>query len=391
MTTEFDQRVIERLIDASPQLGGDQRRNDVHGQLKHTSPAASHAFVREASNRRRFATFLLALALTFIVGDMFLARIPFPQVYGSTNEIGWKWNLLQDAPRTPDVLILGSSFEAYGVSPRVIDRAIAEESGLANFSLNTSASASSAYTQRLFIERMLTAEIHPRIVYLGVTPHAVDHARESWMTNGLYSLGNWKHLSDARQISAEAARITVFTGLFDSFHRWNDCRLMVQRFLLGAPVNPKRDWQEDERGWLAWQGSSRKRRNVSTFGPGAEEQSRLNERYRPNTLNSQSLKASIQDLRGAGVDVRLLELPHSSYASWTADPGRNEPYQELIETIAAEASVPVVRPPAGLLTDEDYFDAGHLAPVGAQKVSRWLGAYTVAILEHPTTHLATVK
>jgi len=85
----------------------------------------------------------------------------------------------------------------------------------------------------------------------------------------------------------------------------------------------------------------------------------------------------IRMLRDRGVEVRLLALPHASTSLAESDPGKNKRYRRFVNRLIAETGVALFHPPDCLLSDQDYFDDGHLFPTGAAKLSRWL-AHDVA-------------
>lgn len=324
----------------------------------------------------------LGFFFTILVGDLLISIVSTGQIYGSRNYSAWKWQLLENSESSPDIVILGSSYEAYGVKPSTIKQSL--EAGLRDpvGILNLSSSASSLLTQNIFVRRMLDEGYRPDVVYLGVTPNAVDTWMRSWLQNGLTALGGLHALPMVCVHDPSLLQYALPAALFRSYHRWHETSLLTRRLILGAPLNPPSDEHRYADGWAEWRGKTHSEVVTAETGNGgiAGGDDRMALRMSPANINGVALRDSISALRRAGVAVRLLELPHASYAPAYASPGRNRYYRRFVEVISREMAVDVLRPPAGLLDDDDYWDGVHLAATGAESVSRWLARDADAVV-----------
>jgi lysophospholipase L1-like esterase len=97
---------------------------------------------------------------------------------------------------------------------------------------------------------------------------------------------------------------------------------------------------------------------------------------------AEALEDTIELLKSAGVEVRLLEIPVTTIAAPWSRPETNAPYRAIVERVARATGTRVVRLPAGLLEDSDFFDPVHLHADGARKLSRWLASDVIVALRN---------
>lgn len=328
------------------------------------------AHSRQPNVASHVARFLAGFLFLFFVGDRIIARLHLPFIDGSTNAVRKKWESLQAQYHTPDVIILGSSYEEFGVNPLILDEYVAKQLGRPMISINLAAPASSLATEYLVVRELLEAGSNPKLVYLGITPYAVDVRQRDWIVNGLRAFGDYRDLAVSWSVDGVTFYEALSATLFRSYHQWNDLRLMMERAVLSVPWESMNAASVGGRGWLAWQGKTRPQSSRSTkrHGTGYSD----NNPFRWDNVNGQRAREMIRMLRDHDVEVRLLELPHASTALAKSDPGKNLRYRRFVNRLIAETGVSLIRPPDGLLRDPDFFDDGHLHTTGAAKLSRWL-------------------
>ena len=331
------------------------------------------------NNASRHTMHLLAgFVAIFIAGDLILSQMRLPIPEGSTNMVRRKWEMLRDLEHAPDVVILGSSFEEFGVNPEVLDECATRALGRSVTSFNLAVPAASLNTEFLIVRNMLRSGCTPKVAYLGITPLAVDIAQKDWLNNGLRAFGEFQDLAGAWSTDRQAFGETLATSLFQSYFLWNDARLVSERFVLAAPIEAVWGVGRTERGWRAWRG--KKRPQCNRAGPAESDTTALTRRFDLDNINGLRIRDAIESLREHGIEVRLLELPLASTALPMSAPSKNIRYRAFVEELLAETHVPLIRPPEDLLVDDDYFDDGHLVPGGAAKLSRWLAEDVVATL-----------
>ena len=316
----------------------------------------------------------VGFVVVFAAGDRLLHRVRLPRVYGSTNGSLWKWEMYAQAQPPPDVVFLGSSYGLCGISPTAVDDRVRELTGTATTSLNLCAAATSVYTQYLLVRRIVECERVPALLYLEVTPEGTVAGAYHWLANGIRALGDVRDLPVAASVNGPLFAEGLRTVMFSSYRQWGDCRLIAQRLMIGAALQPKEKLQHDDRGWAKWIGGTRPTESDTAGLPPTsqgegEDVFATFEEHKPNL---RALRDAVKMLRDAGVTVRLLELPLRSTAPANIHPQKNPAYREFLQEAVSDLNVPVVRPPVGLLSDADFFDKGHLTAVGALKFSRWL-------------------
>jgi len=330
------------------------------------------------ASQRRLWSLAVGFLLTLVIGDVVLSRVPFPRVYGSRNETRQKWALLEDSPLTPDVVFLGCSYEWCGISPKVIDQAAGAGLGRPVRSLNLASSASSVWTQSLMVRRLTRAGRLPKVVYLGVSTEALrgDSGR-AWFVNGLRALGETQDIVDAAAVNGDILWEAVLTGLFGSYHRWEDARIMAHRVVIGAPLVPVIKLRTDERGWGEWTGAATRAVDATSGSTGAGSRAKRMSDVGIAEVNLRSLRRSIERLREAGVVVRLVDMPMPNAAGVD---DRTCRIDEELRVASSEARVRVVRGDESTVAPDDFFDQGHLNALGAVKFSRWLAEDVVEAL-----------
>ncbi|MFQ5463677.1 MAG: hypothetical protein ACE5E5_13755 [Phycisphaerae bacterium] len=338
--------------------------------------------------RRAVAALFVGFAVTLLIGDGILVLITPPEVYGSTNRSLWKWRLYEKTPERPDIVFLGCSYEVHAINPAVVDAELSHVHGRTLRSINLAASASSLLTEYLMVRRLLDRGDRPSIVYLGVTPNAADTWLHPWLINGLKALGDWRDLALAAKGGSYLLAQAVPRSVFQSYHQWDDWRIIAERIILGAAIHPKTALTRYDTGWAEWRGRPVTHRGMAKDRP--IDPSRIDPaRIDPGNVNGIAIRHAIGLLRGCGVAVRLVELPLSTHAAAFADPSRNADYQRFIQTLVQQTGVRVVRPPRGIVTDADYWDDVHVTAAGAEKISKWLAADVAqALADDSTTHLA---
>ncbi len=325
---------------------------------------------RQPSAVRYTTSFLAGFLSLFIVGDRIIARLHLPYIPGSTNAVRKKWESLQAHYDTPDVVILGSSYEEFGVNPLIIDEWVTKQLGRPITSVNLAAPATSLATEYLVVRELLGTGTSPTLAYLGITPFAVDVRQRDWIVNGLRAFGDYRDLTVSWSVDGVTFYEALSAALFRSYHQWNDLRLMMEHTVLSVPWESMNAASVGGRGWHAWQGKTRSQSRRSTKGH--RDNNPETNPFQWDNVNGQRAREMIRMLRDHGVEVRLLELPHASTALAKSDPGKNPRYRKFVNHLIAETGVSLVCPPDGLLDDQDFFDDGHLHTTGAAKLSRWL-------------------
>lgn len=342
-----------------------------------------------STNRRRATIMTVGFVCTFFAGDFFLARMRLPPVSGSRNECRRKWERFARLPTVPDVVFLGCSFEWCGIRPDTVDEEVARLTGVPITSVNLSTAQASLVTQSLMVRRMVEADRLPKLVYLGVGPLAVDDLRHDWLATGLISLGDVRDLPLAASVGSRLFIDTLRYSLFASSHQWSDCRQIARRTVIGASLNLSLISARDERGWLALEEDLGGEPGILPYrlGPSEPVASAIHEQ----NANGRSLRRAIDQLRSKGVVVRLIEMPLASTASSEDDPNRNQAYKELLSAVVTDTAIVVVRPPRGLVSDDDFVDKGHLHRVGAEKFSRWLARDVARVVGAPASDTSTAR
>lgn len=353
--------------------------------------AVMNEHIRPSRGRVRHAAWLiLGFAATLVAGDVVLSRARLPRVEGSTNELLWKWELFAEARPTPDVVILGSSYELFGVAPAAVERGAAAAGSPVRV-VNLAATASSLVSEYLLARRMVEGGRLPRIVYVGITPKAIEDDRYTWHRGGVRAFAEARDLPLASRTGGRTLTETLSAAAFRSYHQWHDARLIAERLMIGAPLRPAGRLREHADGWAEWAGP-----RMTAAAPGASDVAGPVEPVPPAggapgqpggggatscDANALAARRLVALLRESGVEVRFIELPHGSRSPAAENPAANRDYQAFRDALESETGAPVLRPPAGLLTDADYFDDAHLTAAGAQRLSVWLGADVARCVE----------
>ena len=336
---------------------------------------------KQSGVRTHVAQFLAGFLVLFAAGDWLIAQFRLPLLTAGGNEVRSKWEMYRDRSVTPDVVILGSSYEEFGVNPAVLDEQVGERLGREVSTMNLAAPASSPNTEYLVVRELLKGDDLPKIAYLGITPYAVDVGQRGWVRNGLKVFGNHHDLLACWSVDWMTFRETLIASVFRSYAQWSDLRLMMERFVLAANWDDGAESRPDAQGWRTWRG--KRRPQVMRFEPAStllDLETLGAGRFGSDTINGRRVREAIAALRERGVTVRLLELPHASTSLAESDPKKNHAYRAFVDDLIADTGVSLVRPQEGLLVDADYFDDGHLLAVGAAKLSRWLARDTARAL-----------
>ncbi|MHC5111050.1 MAG: hypothetical protein ACYTHJ_14355 [Planctomycetota bacterium] len=327
--------------------------------------------------KRRIMACAIGFAAVLVTGDQLLNSVDLPEIAGSVNAPRHKWRLYQCDERVPDVVFLGISYTLFGVRPAIVDREVKVLTDRRIQSLNLAAEGHTLLAEALMARRMARSGRLPRVVYFGISPDASDAAQREALARSIRSMGDatsfWMVASSERDLLGDAALASAFT----SYHRWHDFRLISEKLALAAPLTYRhacRVYRPD--GSLEWTGGNRRHllggrraaagdtvESTATFsGKGLD----------PANVHARALRDAIAELRGHGVEVRLLELPVTAAAPDAKQRNGHRAYQCFLDHLLSETGVTLVRPPRELLQDVDYFDHGHLTADGARKLSKWL-------------------
>lgn len=371
-------------------------REQSHVDMVNAGVAPSnHLCGTPGSQRKRIAYFCIGLVAAFFVGDRLIARLPLPVVSGSVNAPRQKLELYQNATRTPDAAFLGISYTLFGVRPDRIDAAASTALGRSVRTLNLAAEGHTILAQAIMARRLMDmttsgstqqeadrqAASLPQVLYFGISPDAIDASQLEALRRTIRSLGGFYDQSIIAHAPVSLMADAIATQSLASYHQWHDSRLITQRMIKAAPLTHAGKTRDDLHGWRAWIGET-KRSTLSGANHNLEATVLDDDRgFGIETINGQILCRVIEELKERNVAVRLLELPVSSTAPPHKRRAGNQPYLSFVEMIHRRTGAPIIRPPAHLLSDQDYFDHGHLLPSGAAKLSAWLATDVVRTLE----------
>ncbi len=342
------------------------------------------------STKLRSLLSLLGFAITFLLGDQFLARLRLPYVYGTRNQCRSAWDQFEQSPGAFDVIYLGCSYEWYGISPRDVDAEIARLGGGTIRSFNLSSSAASMVTNYLVARRIVESGRLPRLLYLDISPIASDVTQHNWLRHGLRAMGEFRDLPVAASVGTDVALETLLNAAFRSYYRWDDAGIAVGRIVLAAPVNPALKMRFDDRGWAEWTGGARALRRPDS-SPTELETTDQHNSGQALDVNAVALRRGVELLTAAGVEVRLLEMPLATIARPDERHENNSSYLEWKRKATAGLSVAVVTAPKGVVTDSDFYDPGHLNAEGARKFSRWLARDVASALAESDGRMFPVR
>jgi len=324
--------------------------------------------------------FLLALA----TGDRILARVKLPRVYGSCNNSALKYELYEQTPNPPDVVFVGCSYELFGICCRTVDEEASRELGRPVHSLNLANAYNSTLTDYLLVRRMLESNRpRPKLVYLGISEQSANAANTEWLTQGLRALGDTRDLPLAWAGGPALLGEGLLVSTLRSYRHWSDCRLIVERVIRGAPLRPAKDNARlDAQGSAEWTGDLTRGADRNYLRGIMGWYARQTPGFAPGNPNDLALHLAVQELRAAGIQVRLLEMPLGSIVDEVALPETRAAYLAYRRGLERNVGDALLRIPRGLVDDADFFDGIHLTPNGARKVSRWLAADVAASLRH---------
>jgi len=340
------------------------------------------------------AALVAGFVVALLAGDQLLSRVKLPRISGSSNQARWKLELYESLPTAPDVVFLGCSYELHGISPRVIDAIASDRLGRTVRSVNLSATANSAVSIYVTARRVLEGSAAPKVAYLTVSRPALNASDYEWLTNGLRALGDARDVPLAWRGGRRMLADSVLRAIFTSYHQWKDCRALAERVMTAAAIDPASDAREDCQGWAQWSGVElrgdaeyiRQMTDILSYEP---------VRFAPGNPNDVAIRRAIGILRDAGVEVRLIQMPTTTLIPAITRPDVVAAYAQCIDRLSADADAELVTVPDGVVAEEDFFDAVHLTPLGAKKLSRWLAADVTEALRdadarrvaahHPTT------
>jgi hypothetical protein len=123
-------------------------------------------------DRRGLGVMLWALLATLACGVL-VERAGLRWIQG----VIWPSDLytFEQVERGPlDVVILGSSRAAFGISPSVLDRCLEDELGRPTRSVNLSRSFATSYSLDMMAEHLLTGSRQPKVLVIGIEPELVN-------------------------------------------------------------------------------------------------------------------------------------------------------------------------------------------------------------------------
>jgi hypothetical protein len=330
------------------------------------------------SGRVRAIRYIVGLGLGFFAvlggGDFVLSRAAFPHLEGSTDAIRWKRELHESLDPPPDVLFTGCSYELAAIRPAVIDEYVSARTGERLTSINTAASCTSALSAALLVRRVIESDRPPRIVYLGISERNTDAGYDKWMEFGVRALATPADWPLTWRCDAALFAESVASGVFDSYHRWRECRRVATQVFQGAPVVVAADPVIADRGW--------ERFDLHDAAPGRDDPeyraniadwfSRQPGHYRPGNANDHALRDTIALLRERGITVKLIEMPLTDEVRAMFREDVRTGYESFVRRLTRDTGVALIRAPNGVIDIEDFDDLEHLFPDGADKFSRWL-------------------
>ena len=220
---------------------------------------------------------------------------------------------------------------------------------------------------------------------LDVSEQNTNTCNHKWMVNGLRALGDVRDVPLAWSGGASLFVEGLMTSVFRGYYQWNDCRTITERLVTAVPLVPKQKTRTDAQGWGEWMGHARARTDPKHLGDLAKYYAMQAAQFDSGNPNDLALRRAIEELRDAGVGVRLVELPLLSVIADMVRPEVAEAYEAFIGRVESDMDVKVMRAPAGLVCDDDFYDAWHLTADGARKFSRWLAADVADALRRAET------
>lgn len=325
---------------------------------------------------------VLGFMAAFVVGDWVVGWIALPWQYTGRNAVLHKLALYETESQVPDVVFLGSSHEWCGIDPVTVDETALGSSGVPVRSLNLASSSASTVTSYLLARRIVESDHHPKLVYLGVSPAVTDSNETDMTLNALRALGEFRDLRLAWSCQPAMVWDTLATSLLRSYYLWNDARTIARRIATGAPVWPRSRILYTDRGWAQWLGKPGPLPRTDPPLVDADALFRITNNFMLHGPLAEALEKTVELLKSAGIEVRLLEIPVATIAAPWSRPRSNTHYRAMVERIANATHTHIVRLPEGFLNDSDFFDPVHLHARGARKLSRWLATDVVAALRN---------
>jgi lysophospholipase L1-like esterase len=264
-----------------------------------------------------------------------------------------------DALGSADVVFLGDSTVEVGFDPAVLQAAAP---GLGR-AYNAALPAASPELWRLWMEDVVAPGLAPETVVIGITSLSFNDT------------GTFR--SDVTSRYRRSPARDDFGRL--DVRRWS--ALVRHRAALRRPVT----WfgVDDADPQLSSQGHDTTTR-ARSYGVPESFAMRMREEvlvgYDIGGAQVEHLEELVARLRAGGVEVIVVDMPVVLEDHVTLHDGGARAYAEyvaLVDRLEAELGVPVVRPPQGLLDEDDFADPVHVNGVGTQALTEWLAAVLV--------------
>lgn len=224
------------------------------------------------------------------------------------------------------------------------------------------------------VRRVIEGEHPPRIVYLGISERNTDAGYDKWMEFGVRALATSADWPLTWRCNGSVFFESLSAGVFDSYHRWRECRRVAMQVFQGAAVVVAADPAIEERGWERFDlfDAAPDRADLEYQANIADWFSRQPANYRAGNANDHALRDTIAMLRERGIVVKLLEMPLTDDVRRMFRGEVRLGYEAMVTRLVRDTGVELIRAPRGVIDIEDFDDLEHLFPAGADKFSRWL-------------------
>jgi len=332
---------------------------------------------------RLVARLLAGFLTTFLVVDRLIARVELPELVSNTKAPA---RMLADWARNArpvDVVFVGSSYTAFGINPETVDAEAARQ-GVSVHSLNLGFGGAITLTCTRLCELLLDSEHPPRVIYCELSPGILNTRRPS-LRYGVEQIGGLREAAVLWRHAPQERATAILSQLLSGFDRWNDIRALVECAREGAPLfNPK--YHRTDRGWLAWCFGDEER--AATIAREVSKRDGYWGSYQVDDFALDAVRRLIELADARGAVVRFFEMPMSGDWQRVLRADVHAGYAAALNELRALDGVEVWTCPRGLMVDEDFFDADHLLPVGAEKLSRAVAQDLVELLAERDQSLA---
>ncbi|HRX84655.1 MAG TPA: hypothetical protein P5572_06500 [Phycisphaerae bacterium] len=306
---------------------------------------------------------------TFILVDRLIARVQFPDTIYNTQSPARALADYEHQPGTADVVFLGCSYTAFGINPDVVD-AEAQRRGVAIRSFNLGYGGALTVANTRLVELLLESDHLPKVIYYELSP-AMLNRRVPSLRYAVGQIGGWREAALLWRLSPNDRAIAVLSQTLAGYHQWNTIHKIVECMREGAPIfRPK--FARAASGYMTWTaGAADRDIRVSRK---IEDRDHYWGNY---VVDDFALEAVFRLERMAaahGIEVRYFEMPMSTAWQQVLRDDVRSGYAEALAKLRAGGCSALWRCPSGLVDDSDYFDADHLLPSGAEKVSRAIAA-----------------